>query len=153
MSLKASRRRFPISHSSQPEREREKKYIQSLSLAGLCLSHRFHNAEIWKGLRCLGEKTHRLTGAGDKNLKAPSKNFYVQIYVPKLKSRFYLIVFKRFTNPLTRPEFHPGVQTNIRVLFFPVIQINNQRKEDQARCHNHCLISKPARKCSGRKRP
>lgn len=61
---------------------------------------------------------HRLTGAGDKNLKAPSKNFYVPIYVPKLKSRFYLIVFKRFTNPLTRPEFHLGVQTDIRVLFF-----------------------------------
>jgi len=37
---------------------------------------------------------HRLTGAGDKNLKAPSKNFYVPIYVPKLKARFYLIVFK-----------------------------------------------------------
>lgn len=54
---------------------------------------------------------HRLTGAGDKNLKAPSKNFYVPIYVPKLKSRFYLIVFKRFTNPLTPPgcsDEHPG---------------------------------------------
>lgn len=49
---------------------------------------------------------HRLTGAGDKNLKAPSKNFYVPIYVPKLKARFYLIVFKRFANPLT-PFFLP----------------------------------------------
>ena len=57
MSLKASRRRFPISHSSRPEREREKKkYIQSRSLTGLSLNHRFHNAEIWKGLRCLEEK-------------------------------------------------------------------------------------------------
>ena len=97
-------------------REREKKYIQSLPLAGLNLSHRFHNAEIGKGLRCLGEKTHRLTGAGDKKLKAPSKNFYVPIYVPKLKARFYLIVFKRFTNPLT--EFHPDVRMDVRVSFF-----------------------------------
>lgn len=117
MSLKASRRRFPISHSSRPERER-KEYIQSRSLTGLSLNHRFHNAEIWKGLRCLEEKTHRLTGAGDKKLKAPSKNFYVPIYVPKLKARFYLIVFKRFTNPLTTTEFHPDVRMDVRVSFF-----------------------------------
>lgn len=85
-------------------REREKKYIQSRSIAGLCLRYRFHYAKIEKGLGCLREKTHRLTGAGDKKLKAPSKTFYVPIYVPKLKARFYLIVFKRFTNPLTSPQ-------------------------------------------------
>ena len=89
-------------------REREKKYIQSRSIAGLCLRYRFHCAKIEKGLGCLREKTHRLTGAGDKKLKAPSKNFYVPIYVPKLKARFYLIVFKRFTNPLTHHRIPPG---------------------------------------------
>lgn len=104
-------------------REREKKYIQSRSIAGLCLRYRFHYAKIEKGLGCLREKTHRLTGAGDKKLKAPSKNFYVPIYVPKLKARFYLIVFKRFTNPLTPTNLYYRMPRITAVFSFLIIEL------------------------------